>query len=98
MPNSYDILITLGHRYQVVRVNDNTPVGASYATRKEAENAMSKIQGEEYGYDWEAMEDTITAVEKEVSARTVKSLGDESTRGVTDKSTKKRTTTAKELP
>ena len=71
MPNSYDILITIGHRYQVIRSNDNTPVGASHATRKEAENAMSKIQGEEYGYDWEAMEDPIAAVEREVSARTV---------------------------
>ena len=71
MPNSYDILVTIGHRYQVIRSNDNTPIGASYATRKEAENAMSKIQGEEYGYDWEAMDDPIAAVEKEVSARTV---------------------------
>ena len=69
--NSYDILITLGHRYQVVRTTDNTPIGASYATRKEAEDAMNKIYGEESGYDWEPMDDPIAAVEKEVSARTV---------------------------
>ena len=95
MPNDYDILITLGHRYQVMRTNDNTPVGASYATRKEARDAMSKIEGEEYGYDWEPT-DMIAAVEAEVSARAVKSI--EGISGVTDKSTKKRTTTAKELP
>ena len=95
MPNSYDILITLGHRYQVIRTNDNTPIGASYATRKDAEDYMRATEAEEYGYDWEPMS-TIEAVEKEVSARATKSIGGISC--VTDKYTKKRTTTAKELP
>ena len=69
MPSSYDILVTLGHRYQVIRTNDNTPIGASYATRREAEAAMEKTRAEEYGYDWEPTE--YAAVEGEVSARTV---------------------------
>ena len=104
MPNNYDILITLGHRYQVMRTNDNTPVGASYATRKEAENYMRATEAEEYGYDWEPMMSPVEAVEKEVSARTVVSLGEKqkglvpNAPGLADKSTKKRTTTAKELP
>lgn len=71
MPNQHDIFITLGHRYQIIRVADNVPVGASYATRKEAEDAMHQIDALEYGYDWEPMMSPIAAVEKEVSARTV---------------------------
>ena len=74
MPNNHDIFVTLGHRYQVIRTNDNTPVGPSYALRKEAEDAMRRIDAEEYGYDWEPNPDMIAAVEKEVAARTVKSL------------------------
>ena len=74
MPNNHDIFVTLGHRYQVIRTNDNTPVGPSYALRKEAEDAMHRIDAEEYGYDWEPAVGIVEAVEKEVAARTVKSL------------------------
>ena len=74
MPNQHDIFVTLGHRYQVIRTNDNTPIGPSYATRKEAEDARSAKDAEEYGYDWEPLMGTIEAVEREVAARTVKSL------------------------
>ena len=69
MSDSFDILVTLGHRYQIIRLNDNTPMGASYATRKEAEDVRSRLEAESYGYDWEPTE--YAAVEGEVSARTV---------------------------
>ena len=69
MPDSFDILVTLGHRYQIIRLNDNAPMGASYATRKEAEDVRSRLEAESYGYDWEPTEDA--GMEKEVSARTV---------------------------
>ena len=73
MPNNYDVFVTAGHRYQIIRTADNTPMGASFATRHEAERKMREIDAEEYG--WEiGPESMVTAVEGEVSARTVDSL------------------------
>ena len=98
MPNNYTIVVTLGHRYQVIRVDDNTPVGSSYATKADAEEGIRRIDAEEYGWDWQPSSIGY-GIEREVSARTVQSLGAPSeTSGVSDKSRHKRTTPAKELP
>ena len=73
MPNEYDIFITGGHRYQIIRLADNAPIDASFATRHEAERRMREIDAEEYG--WEiGPSDMMKAIEEEVSARTVDSL------------------------
>ena len=88
----------------MIRTNDNTPVGPSYALRKEAEDAMHQIDAKEYGYDWEPYPDIIAAVEKEVAARTVKSLSapekglPSDNPGVTDKARSKQTTPSRRLP
>ena len=50
MPERYDIIKT-GSRYQVVRTRDNTPIGKTYATRGEAEEAINVLFSEEYGYE-----------------------------------------------
>ena len=73
MPNQHDIFVTGGHRYQVIRVADNTPIGASFATRHEAEEKVRQIDAEEYGWEYQPRE-TIATVEEEVSARTVQTL------------------------
>ena len=88
----------------MIRTNDNTPVGPSYATRKEAEDARSALDAKEYGYDWEPAVGIVEAVEKEVAARTVKSLSapekglPSDNPGVTDKARSKQTTPSRRLP
>lgn len=51
-PNDYDIWKTAGGRYQVFRLNDNTPVEESKPTRSEAEEVMNRVYADEYGFSY----------------------------------------------
>lgn len=48
MPIPRDI-IKLGKRYWIIDMRDYSPIGSSYATRREAEDAMFALSDEEYG-------------------------------------------------
>ena len=47
MPTQMDI-IKVGSRYQVYKMQDNSPCGPTYATRREAEDYMYQMMDEEY--------------------------------------------------
>ena len=50
MPTNLDV-IKIGSRYQVVRTSDNTPMGKTYPTRKDAWDYIYELQAEEYGHE-----------------------------------------------
>ena len=67
MPNKLDIFKTIGGRYQLWRVNDNTGL-ETFNTRAEAEQAMRRGEADEYG--WEITDVTDhPALEQSTAAR-----------------------------
>ena len=52
---SYDVIKTIGGKYQVIRMQDNVLMGPTFFTRAEAERHMQSCYDEDYGIDMPQM-------------------------------------------